>query len=105
MPEAPPGAAEVEQNQCAEQHKSVIGGQAQAGCGARIGETNEVMQHQHQQAAKQHAKHQRLALIGSDLGSRFQADARTQLMLRNQAQVDIQRMRAVRQSQLVVAAA
>ncbi|MNZ61188.1 hypothetical protein D3C78_792770 [compost metagenome] len=63
------------------------------------------MQHQHQQAAEQQAEQQGLALIGGNLSGRLQADARTQLMLGNQAQVNIQRMRTARQGQLVVAAA
>ncbi|MNO83035.1 hypothetical protein D3C76_743250 [compost metagenome] len=105
VPEAPPGPAEVEQDQGAEQHQAVIDGKAQAGAGARIGKADEVVQHQHQQAAEQQAEQQGLALIGGNLSGRLQADARTQLMLGNQAQVNIQRMRAARQGQLVVAAA
>ncbi|MNH08561.1 hypothetical protein D3C79_679800 [compost metagenome] len=105
VPQVPPGAAEVEQDQAAEQHQAVIDGKAQAGAGARIGKADEVVQHQHQQAAEQQAEQQGLALIGGNLSGRLQADARTQLMLGNQAQVDIQRMRAARQGQLVVAAA
>ncbi|MNP09933.1 hypothetical protein D3C76_1020610 [compost metagenome] len=105
VPQVPPGAAEVEQDQAAEQHQAVVQGENQGGAGSAVEEADQVVQDQHHQAAEQHAEQQRLAVVGSGYGRGLQGDGRAQLVLGDQAQVDIQGVRAVGQGQYVVAAA
>ena len=104
VPQVPPGAAEVEQYECAEQHQGVVERQDQGAAGAAVGEADQVVQDQHHQATEQQAEQQRLALVGGGLGGRFQADGRAQLVFRHQPQVHIHRLAAAWQWQHVVAA-
>ncbi len=104
VPHVPPRAAQVQQDQAAEQHQAVVQRQDQGGVGAAVEEADQVVHDQHHQAAEQHAEQQRLALVGGCHGRRLQTDGRAQLMLGNQAQVDIQGLLAVGQGQYMVAA-
>ncbi len=105
VPHMPPWAAEVQQDQAAEQHQAMVERQDQGSARAAVDEANQVMQDQHHQATEQHAEQQRLGLIGGGARSGLKADGRAQLVFRYQAQVDIQALLAVGQRQHVVAAA
>ena len=105
VPQVPPRAAEVEQDQAAEQHQPVVQGEIQGSAGAGVDEADQVMQDEHHQAAEQHAEQQGLAMVGGGYRCGFQAYRRAQLVLRDQAQVNVQRVLAVGQGQYMVAAA
>ncbi|MNZ48448.1 hypothetical protein D3C78_661950 [compost metagenome] len=63
VPQVPPGAAEVEQDQAAEQHQPVVQRKDQGGAGAGVQKADQVVQYEHDQAAEEHAEQQRLAMV------------------------------------------
>ncbi|MNO97628.1 hypothetical protein D3C76_893450 [compost metagenome] len=104
MPVRYPGPRKIQQQHQAEHQQPFTYRQPDCTARAGVGVSNEVVQDQHADAAKQQAVDQRLVLAGRSHDRGLQADIGSQLVLGDQPQVDVEGFAALRQWQHEVAA-